>query len=134
MAQSGEQVRKVHIPADGNWFKISFDAIEQKKDRLLISAKQIKAGMGRSKYDPSAKEYVIEFEGTRAAYLKAYYQEQHRRYGWPYISWDIRSYATLPQFSDARVYVESFRAHAEIKKLIQAMEAEYGSRNILIHI
>lgn len=130
MAKTGESFRKIQIPADGNWFKISFDAIEQNKDKLIISARRIKNGIHTNKYDPSAKSYTVEFEGTRAAYLIGYYEERHRRYGWPYLSWDIRSYTTISQFPDARIYVENFYAHNEIKKLILAMENLYGSCNI----
>lgn len=130
LAQAGESSRLVRIPADGNWFKVAFDAVEQKKDRLVVSARRVKDGLVGSKYDPSAKEYVVEFEGTRAAYLKGYHHDHHRRFGWPYISWDVRSYTTVPQFPDLRVYVESFRAHNEIKKLIQVMEAEFNTGNV----
>ncbi len=130
MAKSGEQARKIQIPADGNWFSLSFDAIEQKKDKLVISARRIKDGWKPNKFDPSGKVYTVEFEGTRAAYLVGYFNECHRQYGWPYIYWDIRSYITVPQFPGSRIYVENFFAHAEIKKLIQTLEDKYGTGNV----
>ncbi|MGD8939521.1 MAG: hypothetical protein PVJ72_09080 [Gammaproteobacteria bacterium] len=131
MAQEGEQAKKVQIPADGNWFTISFEAIEIANDRLVISANRIKNGLVVSPYDPSEMQYIVEFEGTRAAYLRGYYKSYHPIGGWPYISWDIRSYANHPSSPSTRVYVRDFRAHTEIKKLILAMESVYGTKNIV---
>lgn len=76
-------------------------------------------------------EYVVEFEGTRAAYLRGYYFAAHRVGGWPYITWDIRSYASISALPGARIYVQDFRANDEIRKLIVAMEAKYHARNIV---
>lgn len=130
MAKTGVQTRTVQIPADGNWFVVSFDAIEEKTDRLVISAKRKIDGMMRASHDPSEKQYIVEFQGTRAAYLRAFYEPQHRRFGWPYISWDVRSYITHPQFPGARIYVRDFFAHTEIKRMVLAMEGYYGTTNI----
>ncbi len=102
-----------------------------KKDRLVISAKRLRSGLVTSPYDPTEMEYVVEFQGTRAAYLRGYYKARHPMGGWPYISWDIRSYVNSPSNSEVRVYLGDFRAHNELKKLIVAMEGFYGTKNIL---
>ena len=131
LAQQPELHKKIQVPADGNWFSVSFDAVEVKKDRLVISAKRLQDGVVASPHDPSAKEYVVEFQGTRAAYIRGYYKSNHPMGGWPYIWWDIRSYANHPVNKSARVYVQDFRANHEIKRLVLAMEREYGTSNIL---
>jgi hypothetical protein len=80
--------------------------------------------------DPTEKQYVVEFAGTRAAYLKGYYNPHHVAFGWPYISWDVRAYAKHTIDSNKRVYVHGFYAHEELRKLIVAMEGAYGASNI----
>jgi hypothetical protein len=130
MAKTGVQTRTVQIPADGNWFVVSFDAIEERTDRLVISAKRKMDGMLRASHDPSERQYIVEFQGARAAYLRGFYEPNHRRFGWPYISWDVRSYITHPQFPGSRIFVRDFFAHNEIKKMILAMEGFYGTTNI----
>jgi hypothetical protein len=130
MALQGERSKKIRVPADGNWFSVSFDAVEVKKDRLVISAKRIIDGLTTASYNPSEKRYIVEFEGTRAAYLRGFYEPRHPVGGWPYIAWDIRSYANHPTDSAKRVYVQDFRAHAELRKLILAMESMHGTSNI----
>ena len=131
MAENGEISKTVEIPADGNWFTISFDAVQVKENRLVISAKRVKDGLVPSRYDPSTMEYVVEFQGTRAAYLYGYYKPRHPILGRPFISWDIRSYANNPANPSIRVYVSSFRAHNELRRLILAMERVYGTSNIV---
>ncbi len=131
MAKQGELGKTVNIPVDGNWFTISFDAIQVKEDRLVISAKHKHTGLITNPRDPTEKQYVVEFIGTRAAYLRGHYTPNHVRYGWPYIHWDIRSYATHPENKALRIYVKEFWANDEIKKLIFAMEGVYGTTNIL---
>lgn len=131
MAEHGETKKKVQVPSDGNWFSISFDAIDQKKDRLIISARRIQNGMVPAPYDPTEKQYIVEFEGTRAAYLRGYYKSRHPIGEWPFIWWDIRSYANHPNDPAIRVYVKDFRAHAEIRKLILTMERFHATSNIV---
>lgn len=131
MAEQGVTTKKVLVPADGNWFKISFDAVEVKNDRLVISAQRSINGITTAQYDPTEKQYVVEFKGTRAAYLRGYYKSRHPIGGWPFIWWDIRSYANHPNNSNTRIYVKDFYAHNEIRKLITAMERMYGTSNIV---
>lgn len=131
MAKQEEHTKKIQIPTDGNWFTISFEAIEVAKDRLVIKADRVTNGMVVSSYDPTDQQYVVDFHGTRAAYLRGYYKPYHPMGGWPYISWDIRSYANHPSSPSTRIYVQDFRAHDEIKKLIVAMEQIYGTKNIV---
>lgn len=124
MAENNTSSETVEIGADGNWFTVSFDAIEVKKDRLVITAeRKVDRFLGT--------QYVVEFNGTRAAYLRGYYEYSHRIGGWPYIHWDVRSYANHPRDNSKRVYVQGFYAHDEIKKLIQKMEAMHGTSNIV---
>jgi hypothetical protein len=99
MAESSQTSNTIHIPADGNWFNVSFDAVEQKSDRLVISAKRTKNGVYGSPSDPDGRQYIVEFEGSRAAYLRGMYKHHHRKGGWPYVYWDIRSYTNHPQHS-----------------------------------
>ena len=131
MVEKNEVSKTVQIPADGNWFKLSFNAVEVKQNRLVISAKRIENGLITSSYDPSLKDYVVEFSGTRAAYLYGYYKHRHPAGGWPYIYWDIRSYTNSIVNPDVRVYVNGFWARDEIRKMILAMEGVYGTKNIV---
>jgi len=131
MADQGEMTKKIHVPAFGDVFEISFDAIEEKKDRLVISAKRRVNGFVPASYDPTEMRYVVEFIGTRAAYIRGYYKTRHHMGGWPFIWWDIRSYANHLEDPNVRVYVRDFFAHNEIKKLIIAMEGHYGTQNIV---
>lgn len=131
MADSGVGKKVVQVPADGNWFKLSFEAVEIKQDHLIISAQRIKSGVFPSTYDPSEKQYFVEFNGTRAAYLRGFYKARHSVGGWPYVSWDIRAYANHPVDQEKRVYVHDFRAHDEIRKMIVAMERAHGTSNIV---
>jgi hypothetical protein len=131
MADNGEISKTINIPTDGNWFTINFKAVQVKENRLVITAKRKQEGFVAPSYNPLEKEYVIEFVGTRAAYIRGFYKERHPLCGWPYIYWDVRSYANHPRDASTRVYVQGFYAHKEIKRLIQAMEQEYGTSNIL---
>ncbi len=131
MADKEQNQKIVKIPADGNWFTISYDAVEVRADRLVISAKRKLDGMHGSPNDPDGRYYVVEFEGTRAAYLRGMYKHRHRAGGWPYIYWDIRSYAGHPSNPGTRVYVSGFKAHDELRKMINAMENIYGTKNIV---
>lgn len=131
LAEQGTSSKKIKIPADGNWFKVSFDAIQVKEDRAVITAQRIYDGMVAGRYDPSLREFRVEFQGTRAAYLFGEYHAHHSVGRWPYISWDVRSYANHPQNRNMRIYVSSFRAHNEIRRLITAMQAYYGTQNII---
>ena len=131
MAKDGLASKKVKVPADGNWFTVSFDAVELQKDRLVVSAQRARNGVTTAEYDPTEKQYIVEFNGTRAAYLRGYYKARHPIGGWPFIWWDIRSYANHPQSPDTRVYVKDFFAHNEIRKLITSMEKIYGTSNIV---
>ena len=130
MAQDGTLTKKIQIPADGRWFSVSFDAVEVKKNRLVITAKRIQDGLEPHPHNPTEKLYIVNFDNTRAAYLRGYHK-QHRQYGWSYIGWDIRSYANSSHDPGARVYVQGFYAHEEIRKLILAMERVYGTSHIL---
>lgn len=114
----------LQIPIDGNWFKVSFSAIQVKEDRLVINAERIRNGF-------IGEQYAVEFKGTRAAYLRGYYEPSHRMGRWPFIHWDIRSYVNHPQDPTKRVYVAGFYAHQELKKMIQRMEQRYGVKNIV---
>jgi len=129
MAKQGELGKTVKIPVDGNWFTVSFDAVQVKEDRLVITANRILDGLTTATHNPAERRYIVEFAGTRAAYLVGFYEPRHIRHGWPYIYWSIRSYA--PCSTGARVYVQDFFAHEEIRKLIVAMEGVYGTSNIL---
>lgn len=129
--EEGEYTKTVHVPADDNWFNISFDAIEIKQDRMVISAKRIQNSFVPCSYDPSEKQYIVEFKGTRAAYLRGYYKARHPLGGWPYISWDVRSYASHPKFKEKRVSLQGFWASQEIRKMIRIMEGTYGTSNIV---
>lgn len=131
MVDKNEASKTVQIPADGNWFNLSFNAVDVKQNRLVISAKRIRNGLETCSYDPSLKEYVVEFVGTRAAYIKGFYKHRHPIYEWPYIHWDIRSYATSSFDPSVRIYVQGFYAREEIRKMILALEGVYGSTNIL---
>lgn len=131
MAEKHEVRKTVQIPAHGSWFEISFNAVEIKKDRLVISAKRKQNGLVPTNHDPSEKEYVVTFQDTRAAYIRDFYKHRHPVGGWPYISWDVRSYANHPQNKEIRVYVHGFRAREEIRRLILAMERFYGTSNIV---
>ncbi len=131
MVEQDESRKVVQIPADGSWFEIAFDAVQVKENRLVISAKHKANGLESASHDPSEKEYVVTFDGTRAAYIRGYYKHNHPIYGWPFIYWDVRSYANHPTNSDIRVYVDGFRANDEIRKLIATMEGIYGTSNIL---
>jgi len=130
MAEQGEQSKKIKIPADGRWFKVSFDAVEVKKNRLVITATRLNDALTVASYDPSEKQYIVNFEGTRAAYLLGFFKQRHPLYGWPYIGWDIRSYANHPTNPAVRVYVRGFVAHDELRKMILAMERVCGTTNI----
>jgi len=112
------------VPVDGNWFKLSFTALELKKDRLVINAERIRNGF-------LGAQYIVEFKGTRAAYLRGYYERFHQGGKWPYIHWDIRSYANHPIDKNKRIYVSGFHAHDELQKMIQRMEQRFGTKNII---
>jgi len=131
MAEQGATTKKISIPADGNWFNVSFEAVQVKEDRAVITAQRIYDGMVAGRYDPALREFRVEFQGTRAAYLFGEYHTHHSIGHWPYISWDVRSYANHPNNKDMRVYVSSFRAHHEIRRMIVAMQAHYGTSNIV---
>lgn len=124
MADDRVLSKTIHIPADGNWFKITFSGALIKENRLVIKAERIKEGI-------FGDHYIVEFDGTRAAYLRGYYESSHRVGKWPYISWDVRSYVNNPYDPSKRIYVEGFYAHNELKKMINRMEANFGTRNIL---
>jgi hypothetical protein len=130
IAKQGELGNTVKIPVDGNWFMVSFDAVEVKKDRLVIQARRLIDGLKPVSHDPSEKEYWVEFAGTRAAYLRGFYKSRHPMYGWPYLYWDVRSYANHPDDPAKRIYVHGFHAHEELRKLIFAMEGAHGTSNI----
>lgn len=121
----------VKIKADGNWFKVSFDAVQIQNDRALISARRMYDGMVPGRLDPALREFRVEFQGTRAAYIFGEYHSHHPIGGWPYISWDVRAYANHPQKHETRVYVDGFRAHNEIRRLILSMQSFYGTKNII---
>lgn len=61
MAKQGELTKKINIPADGQWFSVSFDAVQVKEDRLVISAKRIQDGMMPNPHNPTEKQYVVNF-------------------------------------------------------------------------
>ncbi len=67
---------------------------------------------------------------TRAAYLYGFYKQNHRVFGKPFITWDIRSYTNHPKESDTRVYMHGFRARNELSRLIKVMERKYNTSNI----
>ncbi len=131
MAKGGAKSGQITIPADGRVFDVSFDVVDQQKDRLIISAKKVKNGLYPLSYDPSTAEYLVQFEGLRSIYLRGNYKARHPMYGWSYISWDVRSYVNFPTDPNKRVYVHGFRAHDEIRKMIKSMEARFGTTNIL---
>lgn len=112
------------IPIDGNWFKFSFTALEVKQDRLVINAERIKNGFF---WD----QYIVEFKGTRAAYLRGYYEASHRIGRWSYIYWDIRSYVNDAWNKNKRIYVQDFHAHHELRTMIERMEQRFGTKNIV---
>ena len=130
MAGEHETSKLIQIPDGNTWFRLKFNAVEVKQNRLVITAQRVENGLRNLSYDPSLKEYVVEFHGTRAAYLRGFYESRHRIHGWPYIYWDIRSYANHPANSEIRVYVKDFIANNEIRKMIKAMEGFYGTSNI----
>ena len=125
MVENGEAKKVVKVPSDGNWFSVSFDAVQVKQDRLVISAERADNGM-----HPSG-QYRVSFSGTRAAYLRAYYEPTHRKYRWPHIYWDIRAYANHPREAGTRVYIHGFKAHDEIRKMIMTMQKYHSFKNIL---
>jgi hypothetical protein len=120
MMEAGDEEKAIRITPDGNWFKVSFDAVQVKKDRLLISAKKV------TSHQFDQHTYSIGFEGTRAAYLWAKVS-QPRFHGWSYLHWDVRAYR---EFQGHRVYVREFRAREELKTMIREMESMTGVRNI----
>ena len=115
----GKKIFKV--PVKGTWFSCEFDAIEVKKDRLVITADRISDGIHNDRYE-------VMFSGTRAAYLVGFYRIDKQ---WPYLTWDIRAYQNHPTMKEKRVYVDGFYAHNEIRKMIQKMEPRFGFKNIL---
>ena len=131
VAENNALHKTVDIPVDGNWFTVSFKAVEVNKNRLVIEAKRKKDGLIASSGDPSLKEYVVEFSGTRAAYLYGFYKPHHPIARWPYIYWDIRAYTNHPADSSMRIYVNGFRARDELRRLIVSMESIYGTSNIV---
>ncbi len=131
MAESQSNSKTVEVKADGNKFKLNFQAVQIKENRLVISATRTQDGLIVCPHDPTVMEYVVAFNGTNAAYLKGYYKQRHPYFQKPYIYWDIRSYANSPNNSTVRVYVNGFRAHNEIRRLILAMESANGTNNII---
>ncbi len=123
MLEKGEASKVVKVPS-GKYFDVSFDAVEVKENRLVISAARQSDGFVNDRY-------IVGFENTRAAYLYGMYNSHNPKYGWSYLSWDIRAYRNHPTISDARVYVHNFRAQKEISKMIQQMEIRFGTRNTL---
>ncbi len=123
MLENGEATKIVKVPNDNNWFKVSFDAVRVAEDRLVITAEREHSGV----YDGA---YVVDFKDTRAAYLQGYYEPRHRRYGFSYITWDVRAYANSLK-DGSRVYVHGFRAHKEIEQMIKKMEQLYSTSNIV---
>ena len=127
MADKNETSRVIKIPADGNWFKLSFDTVQLKEDRVVITAHRIYDGMTPSRSDSSTYEFRVEFrvefQGTRAGYLFGEYHQRHPLGGWPFISWDVRSYVNSLQNPGMRIYVSGFYAHNEIKRMIIAMQS-----------
>jgi hypothetical protein len=120
MIEKDEASEIVKVPVDGNWFKIEFDAVKVKEDRLVISAKKMESPIQND-------TYMINFEGTRAAYLAARYNHPSFRCPYPYIDWDIRSYAKHPHKTNMRVYVHEFRLQKEIPVMIKKMEERYNT-------
>ena len=131
MADSQNTSKPVEIEADGNWFTLNFKAIQVKENRLVISATRKLDGLIACSHDPSAMEYMVAFNGTRAAYLRGFYEPRHPFYGKPHIHWDIRSYTNSSVNPTVRIYVNGFRANDEIRKLILAMEGVHGTSNII---
>jgi len=131
MVDDNDFSKTVEIEADNNWFTLNFKAVQVKEDRLVITAKRKRDGLTPCRYDSSILEYAVEFHGTRAAYLYGYYKPRHPVGGWPYIYWDIRSYANHPKNETLRTYVNCFRANDELRKLITAMENAHGTSNIV---
>ena len=85
MVEKEASQKTIKIEPDGNWFKLSFDAVEVKKDRLVvITAEREKDGHFQQPINGA--NYVVQFKGTRAAYLRGYYHPNHRAGGWPFIS------------------------------------------------
>lgn len=123
--------KHIKIKADGNWFKVSFDAVQIKEDRAVISAHRLYDGMVPGRFDQSLREFRVEFQGTRAAYLFGEYHVNHPIGRWPFISWDVRAYANNPSDPKTRVYIREFRAHNELRRLISTMESFYGTQNIV---
>ena len=113
--------KKFKVPIQGAWFSCEFDAVEVKKDRLVITAERLFDGIHNERYE-------VTFSGTRAAYLVGFYKTGNQ---WPYLTWDIRSYQNHPTVKEKRVYLNGFYAHDEIKKMIQKMEPRFGFRNVL---
>jgi len=131
MADSQDIGKSVEIKADGNWFTLNFKAVQVKENRLVISATRKLDGLTDCSHDPSAMEYMVAFNGTRAAYLRGFYEARHHFYRKPHIHWDIRSYTNSPVNPTVRIYVNGFRASDEIRKLILAMEGVHGTSNII---
>jgi len=109
------------VPIKGAWFRCEFDAVEVKKDRLVITADRLSDGIHNDRYE-------VMFTGTRAAYLVGFYRTDKQ---WPYLTWDIRAYQNHPTMLEKRVYVNGFYAHNEIRRMIQKMEPRFGFKNIL---
>lgn len=128
MAEKNERTRLVK--ADGNWFKVDFDVVDQIGNRLIIAAERINDGRMPSTHNPTAIEYRVEFKQTRAAYLYGYYSPVHRVGRWPYLSWNIRAYANAPN-TGQRVYISGFRAHDEIQKMLTIMNSHYAARHVV---
>jgi hypothetical protein len=131
MMEKGDVSKIVKIPSDNNWFKLSFDAIQVAEDRMIISAERLTDGLIKIPGDRNHGNYIVEFNGTRAAYLRGFFEPRHRIGGWSFIHWDVRSYAVSPLDKKARVYVKNFRAPSELKRLIMAMEGFHGAQNIV---
>lgn len=107
-----------------SWFTVNFTAMEVGENRLIINAERIQDGF-------QGDRYVVQFDGTRAAYLVGYYGEGYRTHSCPHIHWDIRSYTDHPDDKDKRIYVNGFRADSELRKMIQKMEERRGTKNII---
>jgi len=76
-AENAAPGKSITVPVDGDWFRISFDAIEEKDDRAVITAHRTFDGMVAGRYNPCLREFRVEFHGTRAAYLFGEYHERH---------------------------------------------------------
>ncbi|MBX2808139.1 MAG: hypothetical protein KTR20_05850 [Cellvibrionaceae bacterium] len=116
----------ITIPADGNWFEVPFQAEKNAKGQCVIKANKRSRGLYND-------QYRVDFQHTRAVYLRAYYEHRHPKYGWPFIHWQMRSstYGSDAQQTLQPISVQDFNPRAEIRRMLETMTRVYPVKHLL---